>query len=247
MNKKLIVSVHDVTPEYRSELEGVISELDKLGINKTSLMVIPNYRKNNRLENDSNFVTWLKDLENKGNEIVQHGYDHLFEGKKDSSFYRNFLGEILNFGGQGEFQYANYNSAKERICKGKEILDKVGFNPKGFVGQSWFISDDTLKAAFDEGFEYVDRLNDIILANGNIIKSPLIAFEPNSKLLGKFVRTYFFLIEPYINSNELCRIAVHPQDYRNVALFNYIKANIRKNVENRGLTTYYDYIKSKRS
>ncbi len=47
--KKLIVSLHDVTPKFEGELTEIVQELDQRGITTRSNLVVPNWERVNNL------------------------------------------------------------------------------------------------------------------------------------------------------------------------------------------------------
>src|SRR5436305_1996506 len=72
----LIVSVHDVAPSTKPIADKIISELTAKGIRHCSLLVVPDYHHQGASMQDRQFVSWLRNLEAAGNEIVIHGYFH---------------------------------------------------------------------------------------------------------------------------------------------------------------------------
>ena len=152
-NKYLIVEIHDATPEFKPELTEIVSKLDNLGISRRSVLVIPNYYEKNNLINDREFISWLDDLQEKGDEIVQHGYNHVSTNHNYKSRWDRFIGTKLTHG-EGEFQNISYNEAQEKIQKGKDILERIGFNSKGFVAPAWLLNPESERAIKEHGFSY---------------------------------------------------------------------------------------------
>src|SRR2546423_8523838 len=72
----LIVSIHDVAPSTQRIVDQIVSELAQKGIRHCSLLVVPDYHHQGTSMQDRQFVSWLRDLEARGNEIVIHGYFH---------------------------------------------------------------------------------------------------------------------------------------------------------------------------
>src|SRR6266513_824320 len=74
--RSFVVSVHDVAPCTREASARIIEALQHAGVRSTSLLVVPNYHREGSVTEDTNFVSWLRDLEARGHEIVIHGYFH---------------------------------------------------------------------------------------------------------------------------------------------------------------------------
>src|SRR5438552_15766965 len=72
----LVVSVHDVAPSTQSIVEKIISGVARRGIRVCSLLVVPDYHHQGASMKDRQFVSWLRDLEARGHEIVIHVYFH---------------------------------------------------------------------------------------------------------------------------------------------------------------------------
>src|SRR5438094_3474466 len=72
----LIVSLHDVAPSTQEVSNNIISELTRRGVRTCSLLVVPDYHYEGLFSKDRQFVSWLRDLEADGYEIVIHGYSH---------------------------------------------------------------------------------------------------------------------------------------------------------------------------
>jgi len=72
----LIVSIHDVAPSNRATVERIISEVSRKGARVCSLLVVPDYHHEGLFALDRQFVSWLRDSETDGHEIVIHGYFH---------------------------------------------------------------------------------------------------------------------------------------------------------------------------
>jgi len=68
-----IVEIHDVSPFYKQEVYQAVEFLQRLKIDKFSLLVILNYMEEYPLNKHKDFVGFLKAL---GQEIVLHGYSH---------------------------------------------------------------------------------------------------------------------------------------------------------------------------
>lgn len=249
--KKLIVSVHDVTPKYSGELSEIVAELERIGVNKRSILVVPNWEEKYDLRQDDNFVSWLHDLKAKGDEIVLHGYNH--KSEKRQGHYKNllqwFMGELFAQG-TAEFQNLGYLDSINKIEKGKNILVQVGLEDiTGFVAPAWLTNsnvEDALKVSgfkyqiYTDFWNYVGQLSKIPIQNletGEVIKSREIAFDGSRALIDYGTRGLAWLLTRYKDA-PLTRIAIHPQDINNARPFNYALKLIEEAKEGKELATY---------
>src|SRR5947209_13226083 len=72
----VVVSIHDVAPATQPIAEQMLGELTQNGIRHCSLLVVPNYHRQGESMKNPQFVSWLKQMEAAGHEIVIHGYFH---------------------------------------------------------------------------------------------------------------------------------------------------------------------------
>ncbi len=238
----LVVSVHDVTPKFKSELDEIISGLKGIGVTKQSLLVIPNYERRHNIIDDDGFVSRLHDLKNKGDEIVQHGYEHVSSLRQYDSLPHWFMGEIFAQG-CGEFQNIGYDEAKERIEEGRDILQQAGFTPKGFIAPGWLLNNDSEKAVRDAGFSYTTRMNWLHRSNHEDEYSPAMGFAP-FPVLDDMARMYdSVLANHYLKDKKLARVVIHPQDVKKKGTFEFALELIKKLMKERELTTYADFVK----
>ncbi len=86
-----IVEIHDVSPFYKQEVYNAVEFLQRLKIDKFSLLVIPNYMEEHPLYKHKDFVGFLKALEQ---EIVLHGYSHKAKVKLSQILYTYGEGEV---------------------------------------------------------------------------------------------------------------------------------------------------------
>jgi predicted deacetylase len=150
--RRLVVSVHDVTPASRPHVESTLELLTALGIDRRSLLVIPNVRGERPLDADEDFCAWLHRRRQDGDEIVLHGYEHVGVGRPRNSGER--FRDRWFTKGEGEFLSLDYHAALDRIACGKAMMERAGLYPQGFVAPAWLINRDGLRAARDLGFQY---------------------------------------------------------------------------------------------
>src|SRR5216684_8695050 len=72
----MVVSLHDVAPSNRDVTNKIIAELAHCGVRVCSLLLVPDYHHQGLVTKDRQFLSWLRDLESEGHEIVIHGYFH---------------------------------------------------------------------------------------------------------------------------------------------------------------------------
>src|SRR5205085_3647786 len=114
--RSFIVSVHDVAPCTHKASIRMIDALKGAGIRTTSLLVVPNYHRHGSAIEDKNFVSWLRDLEARGHEIVIHGYFHERPRRAGERINERFMTRFYT-PDEAEFFDLDYDEAFARIAK----------------------------------------------------------------------------------------------------------------------------------
>ena len=248
--KKLVVSVHDVTPKYQGELTEIVSELSRRGIDKRNLLVVPNWEGQNDLRDHDSFVAWVHELQGSGDEVLQHGYTH--RAAKRKGHYKSpvewFMGEIFSKG-TAEIQNLSYDEARQRIEIGQEILTEVGLNDiSGFVSPAWLVNPEAERAMKDQGFSYHIYTSFWDLCNGYRVPVKDLQTGEESRTSEAFfdskadpitqILTRLFAKMAVRKSSEVARIAIHPEDIYKSKPFDFALDLIEHVREGRELCTY---------
>ncbi|MBI5835075.1 MAG: polysaccharide deacetylase family protein [Armatimonadetes bacterium] len=210
MSAALVVSVHDVCPRTQADCAVILAELDRLGIRRRSLLVIP---AEPGAELDLPCARWLRDLAARGDEIVQHGLYHRRQpGEPPLSAPRALLDALLARGA-GEFLGLDHAAATARLAEGRQRLGALGLSAAGFVAPAWLYSGAAAEAVRDSGFRYLTthlRLRDF--TRGADTWSFGISNRPGplrDDLIGRGVNE---LMVAAHRAAPLLRIAIHPAD-----------------------------------
>ncbi|MCP2518868.1 DUF2334 domain-containing protein [Candidatus Aminicenantes bacterium AC-335-K20] len=232
--KQLIVSIHDVCPYYFRETKDIVLILENIGISKICLKVIPNYFGEWNILKHENFLKWLIERDNKGDEIIQHGYTH-------KNWKRKGIMDSIH----SEFSSLNYNEAKESIEKGKRIFEEAGIICRGFTSPTWKQNKKVIKAITDCGFDYFTTL--LWVRETREKKKRFIpafgfhginSFLEYGAMIGNAISTK--IIFPVQSCN---RIVLHPQNIYNNRAFSFTIKVLNELVKGRELITYSELIK----
>lgn len=153
-SRQLVVSVHDVAPQTRPRVARLLDLLAAIGVERRSLLVIPNFQGQGSLDVHDDFCAWLRERRQQGDEIVLHGYEHIGVGRPRNAgehFRNRWFTQ-----GEGEFLSLEYDAAFDRIARGKAMMERAGLHPRGFVAPAWLVNEGGLRAARDLGFQYTN-------------------------------------------------------------------------------------------
>ncbi len=214
-----IVELHDVSPFHREEVYNTIEFLEKLQVEKFSLLVIPNFRGEYAI---NRYVPFLSFIEKTKQEIVMHGYTHT--GKKR-------LKQFLYTYGEGEFADADLEETYQKLEKAVEIfqamyLDTKVFVPPAWMGNPWL--EDILCSFGFWGVGYRGKIKN--LQSGEEIRSPVLTFSNRYGLSYLSIKALPVLYNLF-NRYPVLRLALHTADFRDrrkIALWRLIINQIKK-------------------
>lgn len=240
-----IVSIHDASPAFSAELKELVSELDSCGTIPRSVLVIPNYQEKYNILKDHRFLSWIHFLQERGDEIVHHGYTHLAERGKHSSFY-NYLYDRFFAKGCGEFRYLDYREAEDKIRLSKEIFHRAGINCQGFVAPGWLMSQEAERVLIAEDYRYATFIKIFRdYKRGMDVESEVVRFISRPKVQDYLYRLYdFYLIKIKEKRENLVRVALHPSDVHFGKPFKYALRLIGQLKKYRTPVTYLGFAKT---
>ncbi len=145
---KIAIRLDDICETMNWEnFNKVINICEKYSV-KPLLGIVPINKDKKLMVNEPNekFYEIMKNLEQNGVSMAQHGYDHV---------YTNSNGGILKLNKQSDFVGLSLNEQKEFIEKGKKILESNGINTDIYMAPSHSYDKNTIKALKELGFNYV--------------------------------------------------------------------------------------------
>src|SRR5207245_430789 len=180
--RSFVVSLHDVAPCTHKASARIIEELKRAGVRTTSLLVVPNYHRRGSAVEDKNFVSWLRDLEARGHEIVIHGYFHERPRHASERISEKFMTRFYTQD-EGEFFDLDYDEAFARIAKARDEFKAARLSPIGFVAPAWLLNDAGKRAARDAGMQYTTRIDSVLdLLTGERKVTRSLVYSTRSKL-----------------------------------------------------------------
>jgi predicted deacetylase len=242
----IVVSLHDVAPSTRQIAATIISELARLGVRVSSLLVVPDYHHQGLFTRDTGFVSWLRGLEAEGHEIVIHGYFHERPRRANESLRDKFMTRFYTQN-EGEFYDLSYEEALGRIEAARDEFRGHGLKPRGFVAPAWLLSDEGERAASDAQMEYTTRLRTVRdFRSGNLFPTRTLVYSVANAWRRAVSRTWNATLFRFVKSTPLIRLSIHPSDYSHPAVWKQITAVIDASIESRTATTYQEWLAEQR-
>lgn|SRR3989338_1652416 len=200
-DKYLLISVHDVTPYYETELCKIFEELNKRKISRITPLITPNWNQEWNICEHQEFVKTIKKLEKRGAELALHGYDH--------------NNELL--------RTQRHKDAEEMLNKSLKIFKKAfQKKPKGYIPPMWTQSKATYnliknKFSYTESFTELEYFGKIARMK---IKGFPIGMEgrysENERITPLIARALSNIYSRMIwNNPGVVRYSFHPRETKN--------------------------------
>lgn len=193
--KTLILSIHDVSPQFADDIQGIIRTLKQLDINEYVSLVVPCYlgKKKNDIRYHRKFFQKIL----REGESVLHGFTH------KTSAYTN------------EYFPLERKAIRQRVVQGKRILQQVsGKKILGFVSPKWILSNDLISVLKEEKFQYTTTFLRIIPFDRNKIFCPAINFLYTYSSLNTILANLAALYAiRQLKRRKFIRIAIHPEGF----------------------------------
>ncbi|PYL79336.1 MAG: hypothetical protein DMF27_01105 [Verrucomicrobia bacterium] len=217
------------------------------GVRATSLLVVPNYHREGSATEDNDFVSWLRDLEARGYEIVIHGYFHERPRRAGERLSEKLMTRFYTQD-EGEFFDLDYDEAFARITRARDEFESVRLSPIGFVAPAWLLNHAGERAARDAGMQYTTRIDSVVdLLTGEREATRSLVYSTRSKWRRTFSLGWNAALARGLEIRELARLSIHPPDFEAPKIWAQILQLIQRFVRTRNVTTYRDWIDRQRT
>jgi len=241
-DRALVVSVHDVSPLTRPAVDQILLDLARCGVERTSLLVIPDHHGKAPLSEDAAFRKWLLRLSADGHEVVLHGFRHLRERRSWESVPAQITTRIYT-ADEGEFFDVDRATAETLLARGMESLAFLERRLEGFIAPAWLLSEGGEAALGPAGFRYTTRIGEVKrLDTGTVWQSQSVVYSTRAR----WRRWGSLYWNPWLfkrlNEEPLLRIGIHPPDIRFPGIWGQLQKFCKSSLETRGCATYAEWV-----
>ena len=242
--KKLVVSLHDVSPLTQPACENILAGLSRLGVRQCSLLIIPNHHAIAPITRHDSFRSWLLRKIELGNEPVLHGYFHQRPTRRTDRWYSKITTEIYT-AGEGEFFDLSFDSAARFLGYGLEDLAFLNRKPTGFVAPAWLLSDTAEQAVRDAGFAYTTRIGSVRIFEGcRELKSRSLVWSTRAFWRITASLCWNHLLGIAKSGAPLLRVSIHPGDFHERPVWEQVHKIIAAAINERECVTYEGLVES---
>jgi uncharacterized protein len=211
----LLVSIHDVTPAFETNVRELWDMCVWEGATP-ALLVVPNWHGQWPLEEYPEFVSWLRTRAEDGAEIVLHGERH------DEAGLPRQVKDAWKAWGQtareGEFLTLEEPAGHDRIARGLSRLRRLGLHPTGFVPPAWLARESLLRAVAELGLDFTEDATSIrVLPSGERVASPVVRWSARTPVRAWGSSAVAAARWRLQRNSPWPRLALHPQDLKHAA------------------------------
>lgn len=237
MTDRLLVSIHDVSPRFESEVDCLLDLLSPHVGDRLAMLVVPNHWGDAPIVPGSSFAGRLRNWAERGVEMFLHGFFHRDTAAHESSSDR--LRARFLTAGEGEFLGLSREQAAERIRDGRSLVaDVIGRDIDGFVAPAWLYGEGALDALRSCGLPLAeDHWRVWSPAEGrDLARGPVItwASRTRARLLSSLAAAAALRHAPV----QVLRVGVHPPDCRHPTLVRSIEATLAATARKRRIGRY---------
>lgn len=225
--RRLLLSVHDVSPRFDDEVARLHDLLAAAaGDAPIALLVVPDFWREAPIRCGSVFARRLRAWAEAGTELFLHGYAHRDETMHRSPLAR-FKARHLT-AGEGEFLGLDAAEARARIAAGRAMIEEASGRPiAGFIAPAWLYGPGAVLALAQAGIPLAEDHGKVWRpADGAVLaRSPVITWatrtvarERSSLAVAAITRR--------LRGPRVLRVGVHPGDLGSDAVRRSIAATV---------------------
>ena len=246
LQRSLVVSMHDVSPLTREVFTAMLGELAAWGVERTSLLVIPDHHHRGHMLADPAFCRWLEELAGQGHEIVVHGYYHQRPRREGENWWQRGMTRIYTQG-EGEFFDLPKDEAVARLARAREDFQKLDVAPSvGFIAPAWLLGKEAGEAVREAGFRYTTYLTGVhdfhADSNEEFIPARSLVYSCRNRWRRVVSLGWNAALARRLRGSALLRVSLHPPDYRHKMIWRQVRRLIGEALEQRTAQTYQEFL-----
>jgi predicted deacetylase len=208
------VSIHDVAPPFRPEVELAL-QMARVEGARPALLVVPDFHGEAPIVRDASFCEWLRGLQRDGHEVFLHGYSHRSSLASGASSY---LAQRVASAGEAEMSDLSPDEARERLDAGERALADVGLRIDGFVAPAWILPRWLLPMLAARACAYTEDHLHVYAPSEGRRRASLVLNYASRTPARLFSSVAFCRVATPLAALAPARIAIHPADMRHALL-----------------------------
>jgi predicted deacetylase len=240
--RRLLLSIHDVSPLHESEIDRLHDRLRENGGGQLAMLVVPNFWGIAPIVPGSPFASRLRRWAEAGVEMFLHGWLHRDDVRHPTLMARLKASQMT--AREGEFLGLSAAEATLRIELGRALIEDVTGRPvAGFVAPAWLYGPSARAALgqarigiLEDHWKVWDAATGIVLA-----RSPAITWATRTPAR-KASSLAVAAAARALPMPRVMRLAVHPGDTSSDAVLRSITATVTALCRNHVVSRYADLV-----
>jgi len=242
VQRSLVVSIHDLAPVTRPQVEQILARLADAGVDRCSLLVVPDYHHRGRSLGDPAFIQWLHELSRHGHELVIHGFYHTRKRRAGESTRQRVVTRIYT-ADEGEFYDLDYVEALRLMQEARDEFARHRFYPHGFIAPAWLLGPEAQRAAMAAGFRYTTTLGMVRdFSTGQEFVSQSLVYSVRSGWRRALSLLWNRVLFSRLTGNRLLRLSLHPADLAYPRIWRQIETLVSRARRDRQPATYQEWL-----
>jgi uncharacterized protein len=213
-SRRLLASIHDVTPVHGRRLERLVPFVEeRVGAGKFALLAVPDFHGQGKIDSDHAFAAKLRGWSDAGCEVFLHGHAHRDTGRHSGAVAR-LKAEHLT-AGEGEFLSLDHPTATALLIDGrKRVEDVIGRSVAGFIAPAWLYSRDTRRAIADLCFPIAEDHFCVWHPPSGLVltRGPVVTYASRSPIRMVSSLAWSRVASILLKPSTTIRLGVHPHD-----------------------------------
>lgn len=205
----LVASIHDVAPPNLPAVRRLWGLCRDAKLTP-SLLVVPDWHGGAPIEQDPEFLTWLRGAVAAGAEVVLHGERHDEVGRPRS--LTDNLRAMGRTAREGECLTLDAPELEAMVARGLARLRRAGFEAQGFIPPAWLMRADAVAGAFAAGARFTEDASGVMLPGGKRLPSPVLRWSARTWLRARGSLLVASTRRRWQSHAPLMRVALHPGD-----------------------------------
>jgi hypothetical protein len=245
--KSLVVSIHDVSPATRERTERILADLKSAGLDRVSLLVVPDHHHRGVASEDAEFSKWLQSACAQGHEAVLHGYFHLRENRRTDGPLKRLITRSYT-AGEGEFLDLEKAAARDLLERGRSAVEACGVSVSGFIAPAWLLGAEAEEAVREAGFQYTTRIATVSdFVTGAVHRSRSQVWSVRAGWRRTCSLAWNALLFQQTLDTPLSRIGIHPPDWDHPRIREQILRLVVRGLAGREAMSYAEWVSRMRA
>ena len=209
---KTCISIHDVAPATWPQCERLLAMIDGFGRIPVTLLVVPDYHRQGRIDAHPAFLDALESRLARGDEIALHGYYHVDEAAPPRT-PGNWIKRRMLTQSEGEFAALSATEARQRLQWGTTLMQRLRWPTPGFVAPAWLLGQGAKSALAGFPFTYTTTRGGIYrLPEWQFTWSPTLVYSVGSLGRRRMSVALNDIQLGLMRKARLLRLSLHPVD-----------------------------------